>query len=630
MKRFFKWVCGTGEGKLLVAGVIVVMLLAAGLIALNKGYIPGPESGDAPEAATPETIDMTDLRDLVIDGEVTSLEIGDGFITSETEDGQVKAFAWTLDPLDSLTGLSDSDGKLERALAELGIRADITPEPTNWGSVVMTILPLVGIGVLVFLMVKRSGAGGGVSQQAEFGKSRARMHAGDKPVITFADVAGVEEAKEELQEVVEFLSDPDRFTAMGARIPRGILMVGAPGTGKTLMAKAVSGEAGVTFFSISGSEFVEMFVGVGASRVRDLFDQAKRNSPCIVFVDEIDAAGRRRGGFGSHDEKEQTLNQILVEMDGFDTDTNVIVLAATNRPDMLDPALTRPGRFDRRVVVGRPDMKGRKAILEVHTRGKPLASDVDLMALAKQIPGLVGADIENLVNEAAILAARLGKTTIGMTEFDEAIMRVLAGPKRKSCLISDEEKEIIAYHEAGHALVMKGLPRCDSVAKVTIMPRGGSLGSTWNPPTKESYIERDDEFRDEMASLLGGRVAVKRVFGFLTAGAKNDLERATAIARKMVTELGMSKRLGHVTFSNGSGSTFLGADSDLSGRRRDYSEQVARQIDEEVRALVDEAHKRAEKILRKHERALHAVAKRLLEVETIGGDEFRAIVAANS
>jgi cell division protease FtsH len=452
------------------------------------------------------------------------------------------------------------------------------------------------------------------------------MFTGDKPTVTFEDVAGVEEAKEELQEVVEFLKEPEKFISLGARIPKGVLLVGAPGTGKTLMAKAVSGEAGVPFFSISGSEFVEMFVGVGASRVRDLFDQAKRNSPCIVFVDEIDAVGRHRGAGlgGSHDEREQTLNQILVEMDGFDTDTNVIILAATNRPDILDPALLRPGRFDRRVVLDRPDMNGRKAILEVHARGKPLAADVDLMALAKQTPGFVGADVENLVNEAALLAARRSKKAIGMEEFQEAVERVLAGPERKSRLISDEEKEIIAYHEAGHALVMKALPHCDPVHKVSIISRGMALGYTLPLPEDDRYLEHRTKFQDKLAGLLGGRTAEELVFGDVTTGAANDLERATKIARKMVTEYGMSEKLGPMTFGQKEELVFLGREI---GEQRDYSEAVAQEIDNEIRSLIEEAHNRAKEVLTTYRDKLEALAKRLIEVETIEAPELDALFA---
>jgi cell division protease FtsH len=452
------------------------------------------------------------------------------------------------------------------------------------------------------------------------------MFTGDKPTITFDDVAGVEEAKEELYEVVEFLKEPEKFIALGARIPKGVLLVGAPGTGKTLMAKAVSGEAGVPFFSISGSEFVEMFVGVGASRVRDLFDQAKRHSPCIVFVDEVDAVGRHRGAGlgGSHDEREQTLNQILVEMDGFDTDTNVIVMAATNRPDILDPALMRPGRFDRRVVLDRPDLRGREAILRVHVRGKPLAVDVDLNILAKQTPGFVGADIENLVNEAAILAARANKKVIGMTQFEESIERVIAGPERRSRLISDEEKKVIAYHEAGHTLVQWKLDGCDPVHKVTIVSRGMALGYTLALPEEDHYLYPKSKFKDQLSGMLGGRAAEELVFDDITTGAGNDLERATELARKMVTRYGMSDVLGPMTFGQKEELIFLGREI---AEQRDYSEQTAQQIDREVKRFIEEAYQQAKDVLTEHYDKLVVMAKKLVEVETLDGADLEALLA---
>jgi cell division protease FtsH len=446
--------------------------------------------------------------------------------------------------------------------------------------------------------------------------------------VTFKDVAGVDEAKEELREVVEFLKEPEKFISLGARIPKGVLLVGAPGTGKTLMAKAVSGEAGVPFFSISGSEFVEMFVGVGASRVRDLFDQAKRHSPCIVFVDEIDAVGRHRGAGlgGSHDEREQTLNQILVEMDGFDTDTNVIIIAATNRPDILDPALLRPGRFDRRVVLDRPDMRGREEILKVHLKGKPLTKDIDVTTLAKLTPGFVGADIENLVNEAAILAARRNQKLIAMEEFQEAIERVIAGPERKSRLISEEEKEIIAYHEAGHALVQRTLPLCDPVRKITIVSRGMALGYTMSLPDDDHLLQSKARFRDQLAGMLGGRVAEEIMFDDVTTGAGNDLERATELARKMVTRYGMSDSLGPMTFGQKEELVFLGREI---SEQRDYSESTAQAIDSEVRRFIDEAHDRAKQALTEYRDKLVAVATRLIEVETLDADEFEALISAD-
>jgi len=495
----------------------------------------------------------------------------------------------------------------------------------NWGPILATFLPLVFVAVFfVFLLRQAQGAG---NQALSFGRSRARMFTGDRPTVTFQDVAGVEEAKEELQEVVEFLKEPQKFASLGARIPKGVILVGAPGTGKTLMAKAVSGEAGVPFFSISGSEFVEMFVGVGASRVRDLFDQAKRNSPCIVFVDEIDAVGRHRGAGlgGSHDEREQTLNQILVEMDGFDTDTNVIILAATNRPDILDPALLRPGRFDRRVVLDRPDVRGREAILQVHVRGKPLAPDVDLGLLARGTPGFVGADIENLVNEGAILAARRGKKAIGMADLQEAVERVVAGPERKSRLISDQEKEIIAYHEAGHALVHARLPHCDPVHKVSIVSRGMALGYTMPLPEEDRVLQSRSRLKDQIAGLLGGRAAEKIVFDNVTTGAASDLEQATKLARRMVTEYGMSEKLGPMVFGQKEELVFLGREI---GEQRNYSEEVAQKIDEEVRHIVEEAFARAKDVILTYRDKLTELAQRLMQMETLEEQQIRAILAA--
>jgi cell division protease FtsH len=453
------------------------------------------------------------------------------------------------------------------------------------------------------------------------------MFTGEQSTVTFDDVAGVEEAKEELYEVVEFLKEPDKFIALGARIPKGVLLIGAPGTGKTLMAKAVSGEAGVPFFSISGSEFVEMFVGVGASRVRDLFDQAKRHSPCIVFVDEIDAVGRQRGAGlgGSHDEREQTLNQMLVEMDGFDTDTNVIVVAATNRPDVLDPALLRPGRFDRRVVLDKPDMRGRKAILKVHTRGKPLEPDVALEVIAKSTPGFVGADLENLVNEAAILAARRDKKTIGQDEFQESIERVIAGPQRRSRIMSEEEKRIVAYHEAGHAVVMHVIPEADVVHKVSIIARGMAEGYTLSLPEEDRRLVARNKILADMAGALGGRAAEELVFDDITSGASNDLERVTRMARQMVTRFGMSDALGPMVFGQKEELVFLGREI---SEQRDYSESVAERIDTEVSRLVQEAYDRAMGILQRYRAQLDAISEQLIELETLDRSEFEALFEA--
>ncbi|MCL5997195.1 MAG: ATP-dependent zinc metalloprotease FtsH [Chloroflexi bacterium] len=495
--------------------------------------------------------------------------------------------------------------------------------PFNWGDLLGTaslfITPLVLLFFFWFLFRQAQGAN---SQAMNFGRSRARMFVGDRPTVTFQDVAGVDEAKQELAEVVEFLKEPEKFIQLGARIPKGVLLVGSPGTGKTLLAKAVSGEAGVPFFSISGSEFVEMFVGVGASRVRDLFEQAKRHSPCIVFVDEIDAVGRHRGSGlgGGHDEREQTLNQILVEMDGFDTDTNVIVVAATNRPDILDPALMRPGRFDRRVVLDRPDMKGREAILKVHVRGKPLSADVDLNKIAKGTPGFAGADIENLVNEAAILAARRNRKSISMSEFDESVERVMIGPERKSRLMTPKDKAITAFHEAGHAIVGHLLPNCDPIHKVTIIPRGMAGGYTWSLPKEDDHYVSRAKFMDELAKALGGRAAEELIFGDITTGASSDLQRVTEIARDMVTRYGMSELMGPIIYGQKHEMVFLGRDL---GEQRDYSDAVALEIDREVQRLVHAAYSRAKQLLSEHRAELDAIANRLIEVETIEEEEFK-------
>ncbi len=484
------------------------------------------------------------------------------------------------------------------------------------------ILPMLALGFLVFLIFRQ--AQGSNNAAMSFGKSKARMFTGENPTVTFQDVAGVEESKEELQEIVEFLREPQKFIQIGARIPKGVLLVGPPGTGKTLMAKAVSGEAGVPFFSISGSEFVEMFVGVGASRVRDLFDQAKRHSPAIVFVDEIDAVGRQRGAGlgGSHDEREQTLNQLLVEMDGFDTDTNVIIIAATNRPDILDPALMRPGRFDRRVVLDRPDVKGREAILKVHVKGKPLAPEVDLGSLARSTPGFVGADIENLVNEAAILSARRNKKIISQSELEESIERVIAGPERKSRLISPDEKKIIAYHEAGHAVIMNALPEHDPVHKVTIIGRGMAGGYTMPLPEEDRILLPRKKLLAQLVALLGGRAAEELVFDDITSGASNDIERVTKLARTMVTRLGMSAGMGPMVYGQKEELIFLGREI---SEQRDYSEAVAEEIDNEVRTIVNTAYKEARKLLTKYRKQLDAVAQKLLEVETLSKDDFQKI-----
>ena len=494
-----------------------------------------------------------------------------------------------------------------------------------WIGPLITFLPLLLFGgILIFFMRQAQGSN---AQAMSFGKSKAKTFTGNRPSVSFDDVAGVDEAKEELAEIVEFLKYPEKFAALGARIPRGVLLLGPPGTGKTLLARAVAGEAGVPFFSISGSEFVEMFVGVGASRVRDLFEQAKRNAPCIVFVDEIDAVGRQRGSGlgGSHDEREQTLNQILVEMDGFDTNTNVIVIAATNRPDILDPALLRPGRFDRQVVLDRPDIRGRAAILEVHSKGKPLEDEVDLMILAKQTPGFTGADLANLVNEAAILAARRNKKKAGMPEFNEAVDRVIAGPERKSRVISEKEKRIIAYHEAGHALVGHLLPNADPPYKISIVARGMAGGFTRYLPNEDRHLMTSSEYSDVLATSLGGHVAEELTLGEVTTGPQSDLERATNIARQMVTQWGMSERLGPRTFGRKEEMIFLGREI---SEQRNYSEKVAEEIDEEVRRLIDKAHETAKQLLTDNRGKLDEVVEWILIEETMEGEALTKLLDA--
>ena len=488
--------------------------------------------------------------------------------------------------------------------------------------ILINFLPLIFFGALILFMMRQ--AQGSNNQTLGFGRSRARLFTVNRPTVTFGDVAGVEEAKMELQEVVEFLKFPERFLALGARIPKGVLLVGQPGTGKTLLARAVAGEAGVPFFTISGSEFVEMFVGVGAARVRDLFEQAKRNAPCIVFVDEIDAVGRHRGAGlgGGHDEREQTLNQILVEMDGFDTNTNIIIIAATNRPDILDPALLRPGRFDRRVVLDLPDVNGRVMILKVHSAGKPLAPDVRMDIVAKQTPGFTGADLANLVNESALLAARGGKKLIGLAEFEESIDRVIAGPERKGRVISAREKEMTAYHEAGHALVAWKLPHADSVHKISIVARGAMGGYTRLLPEEDRYLLTKNQFDDMLATALGGRVAEQLIFTEITTGASNDLETATRIALRMVKQYGMSEHLGPRTFGRREELIFLGKEIH---EERDYSDKIAEEIDQEVKSLIHQGFSRAQDILVTNKEKLTEVAQYLIQNESVEGEALRRL-----
>jgi len=577
------------------------------------------------ESGTSQSLTINELARDIKAGKVARVVI---------EDGDSLRVVYTNGDENGVESYKESNSTLVDQLIALGVTPEqLSPEsvmievkpPSQWTGIVsgaLYILPVLFMaGVLWFIFRQAQGSN---NAAMSFGKSRARMFSGEHPTVTFQDVAGVEESKQELAEVVEFLKEPQKFIQLGARIPKGVLLVGPPGTGKTLLAKAVSGEAGVPFFSISGSEFVEMFVGVGASRVRDLFDQAKRHSPCIVFVDEIDAVGRQRGAGlgGSHDEREQTLNQMLVEMDGFDTDTNIIIIAATNRPDILDPALLRPGRFDRRVTLDRPDMKGREAILKVHVKGKPLEPNVDLAALARGTPGFVGADLENLVNEGAILAARRNKKSIGQIDLEEAIERVVMGPERKSRLISDEEKRIIAYHEAGHAVVMNAIPEADPVQKITIVGRGQAGGLTWYRPEDDRILTSRKKMVASLAGLLGGRVAEEIVFDDITSGASNDIERVTQMARMMVTRFGMSGEMGLLTYGQKEELIFLGREI---SEQRDYSEAVAERIDGEVRRLVDDAYKLTSKLLTKYRDRLDAVAQKLLEVETLTREEFEAI-----
>ena len=526
------------------------------------------------------------------------------------------------------TGFIGSTEELRQLLESEGVDPGIVAPVVggiDWGAIGLTvILPIVLLGALFYFLFFRAARGAG-TQAFNFSKSRARLTLDKRPDVTFADVAGAEEAKEEVQEVVEFLRSPQKFQALGGRIPRGVLLVGPPGTGKTLLAKAIAGEARVPFYSISGSEFVEMFVGVGAARVRDLFDQAKRNSPCLIFIDEIDAVGRHRGAGlgGGHDEREQTLNQILAEMDGFDTNANVIVMAATNRPDILDPALLRPGRFDRHVVIDLPDIKGRKAILEVHAKGKPLAKEVDFEIVAKETPGFSGADLANVINEAAILAARRNRKDITLKELEEAADRVLAGPEKKSRVISSKEKEIIAYHESGHALTARLLPNADPVHKISIVARGILGGWTRFLPAEDRHLWTKSQFDDRLAVSLGGRVAEEITFGEMTTGAQHDLEEATKLARKMVTEYGMSEKLGPRTFGQRQELIFLGREI---SEQRDYSDKIAQEIDEEVHSIIQRSYTTARQVLTANKEKLRQLAQELITRETLDEPDLNRIL----
>ncbi|MFN8507825.1 MAG: ATP-dependent zinc metalloprotease FtsH [Dehalococcoidia bacterium] len=564
-------------------------------------------------------------------GQIEKIEVNGRDLTitySEKQDGKnVIKTSKVAENTDVAQFLAEQNIALSRTGAPNGAAVDLEFKDNSgfgpWLGLLLNLLPFLLFGLFLLLIMRQ--AQGSNSQAMSFGKSRARLFTGSKVTVTFADVAGVDEAKEELAEVVEFLKYPEKFAALGARIPKGVLLVGPPGTGKTLLSRAVAGEAGVPFFSISGSEFVEMFVGVGASRVRDLFDQAKKNAPCIVFVDEIDAVGRQRGAGlgGSHDEREQTLNQILVEMDGFDTGTNVIVIAATNRPDILDPALLRPGRFDRKVILDAPDVKGREAILAVHTKGKPIGEDVRVPVLAKSTPGFSGADLANLVNEAAILAARRNKKIITMTEFEEAVDRVIAGPERKSRVMTPHEKRLTAYHEGGHTVVAHFMEHHDPPHKVTIVSRGMAGGYTRFLPDEESHYRTRSMFRDQLCTALGGHAAEELIFGEASTGPSNDIEQVTRIARAMVTRWGMSERLGPRTFGKTEEMVFLGREI---AETRNYSEKIAEEIDDEVRRLIEEAQERARNILREHRAVLDKLAAVLLEVETLEGETLTKLL----
>jgi cell division protease FtsH len=592
-------------------GSLFYLVILIAIIALAFSFLSSSKG--------PEEVSFNQLVKQANNGEIDTIQQEGNTLTGLLKGKEIVKTSFvgsTKELMDVLkaAGVALDDGK---------VSLDVKSGGMDWGGVLIGFLPLILFGLLLFFLFRS--ARGANTQAFNFGKSRARLSSGSKPTVTFEDVAGVDEAKGELQEIVEFLKEPQKFQALGARIPRGVLLVGPPGCGKTLIAKAVAGEASVPFYSISGSEFVEMFVGVGASRVRDLFDQAKRNTPCIVFVDEIDAVGRHRGAGlgGGHDEREQTLNQILVEMDGFDTNTNIIVLAATNRPDILDPALLRPGRFDRHVVIDQPDINGRKAILNVHAKGKPLSQSATLEVIAKQTPGFSGADLANLINEAAILAARRNLKEVGTKELEDSIDRVIAGPERKGRIISQKEKEITAYHEAGHALAAKMLPNADPVHKVSIVARGMTGGWTRFLPTEDRHLWTRSQFEDILAVSLAGRTAEEIAFDEVSTGAQNDLEQATKLARKMVTEYGMSDKLGPRTFGKREELVFLGREIT---EQRNYSEKVAVQIDEEVQGLIQRAHETARKILADHKQRLKLIAERLISVETIDEDVFEALM----
>jgi cell division protease FtsH len=605
---------------------LLYLLILVAIVLLVFAFLPRGEK--VPEGNIGQVAALANGEAVTVDGQVITpsgpvkIEHNNESITVFDSDGKTKLLTCKYEVTSSV--------ELRKALSDMGVTdtsvldniAYNPPSGFNWSGLLMTLLPVFLLVGLFWYLLR--GARGATNQAFNFSRSRARLFSGTKPTVTFADVAGVDEAKQELQEIVEFLKSPEKFLSLGARIPRGVLLVGPPGTGKTLLARAIAGEAGVPFYSISGSEFVEMFVGVGASRVRDLFDQAKRNAPCIIFVDEIDAVGRHRGAGlgGGHDEREQTLNQILAEMDGFDTSTNVIVLSATNRPDILDPALLRPGRFDRQVVIDRPDINGRKAILQVHVKGKPLEDSVSLETIAKETAGFSGADLANLVNEAAILAARREKKVIGLAEFEEAVDRVMLGPERKSRVISQKEKEITAYHESGHALVAKKLPHADPVHKISIIARGMAEGYTKQLPTEDRHIHTPSQLKDTLATLLGGYTAEKIIFGEVSTGAHYDLEQVTTIARKMVKEFAMSDKLPPRTFGRREELVFLGR---MVDEQKDYGDKVADVIDVEIEALVNSSYNVAKDILTNNKAKLKQFAERLMVEETIEGEALEKL-----
>ncbi|WP_270564497.1 ATP-dependent zinc metalloprotease FtsH [Clostridium beijerinckii] len=556
--------------------------------------------------------------------EIESILVKEDSMTIEGKTTDNKSFV-TIAPGELVSSLIVNQPKLDVKV--------VFEKPSNNATWIATLLPVILMAVFIFIFLfiftQQSQSGSGGRGVMNFGKSKAKMVTPDTQTVTFEDIAGADEEKAELEEIVDFLRLPSKYIQIGARIPKGVLLVGPPGTGKTLLAKAIAGEAGVPFFSISGSDFVEMFVGVGASRVRSLFEEAKKNSPCIVFIDEIDAVGRQRGAGlgGGHDEREQTLNQLLVEMDGFGANEGIIMIAATNRPDILDPALLRPGRFDRQIIVGAPDVKGREEILKVHTRKKPLKDDVKLDVLARRTPGFSGADLENLTNEAALLAVRKDKKQISMSEMEEAITKVIAGPEKKSRVITEHDRKLTAYHEAGHAVVMRLLPHCDPVHEISVIPRGRAGGYTMHLPKEDTSYTSKSKLKDEMVGLLGGRVAEKLIMGDISTGAKNDIDRASHIARSMVMDYGMSEEIGTISFStSGHDEVFLGRDL---GKGRNFSEEIGSKIDKEIKRFIDEAYDRANKLLKENINKLHAVAKALIEKEKLDAEEFEDIFVNN-